>query len=294
MVVLVAAPASAARAEPPKAISIAAVGDTILGNTPQLPGSPAKYFRSVAPQLRGDVVFANLEGTLTDASGSKCGAGSSECFAFHNPPRFARAFRAAGFTVMNHANNHFGDFGAAGEADTIRALRRAGITQVGRPADITVIPVKNQRVAFLGFAPYDNTPSLLDLRTARSLIQTAASLADIVVVAIHAGTEGSDATHVTGHEEHDVGEDRGNPERFAHMAVDFNTSGVLSLAAILHVSLDPYGRFRSGRITSVRLAGPGRPTIDRSRAAIRLLRRLSRSDLGRYGVRISDKDLEEP
>ncbi|HUC01025.1 MAG TPA: CapA family protein [Solirubrobacterales bacterium] len=321
-VLLVAAPASAARAAVPKSISIAAVGDTILGNTPQLPGSPAKYFRSVAPRLQGDVVFGNLEGTLTNASASKCGAGSSECFAFRNPPRFARAFKAAGFTVMNHANNHFGDFGRAGEADTIRALRRAGITQSGRPADITVIPVKNLRVAFLGFAPYDNTPSLLDLPVARNLIEVAASLADIVVVAIHAGAEGSNALHVSGHEEHDVGEDRGNPERFAHMAVhagadlvlgsgphvlrgmeifhrrliayslgnfagfhNFNTSGVLSLSAILHVSLDPHGRFRSGRITSVRLAGPGRPVPDRSDSAAHLIRRLSRADFGRVAFR---------
>lgn len=315
---LIGLPAAPSRADGPPVVSIAAVGDTILGNTPQLPSQPAKYFSRVSAQLRGDIVFGNLEGTLTNAAGSKCGAGSSECFAFRNPPRFARAFRAAGFTVMNHANNHFGDFGAAGEADTVRALRRAGITQSGRPADITVIPVKNIRVAFLGFAPYDNTPSLLDLPVARSLIQTASSLADIVIVAIHAGAEGSDALHVTGHEETYLGEDRGNPERFAHMAVNvgadlvlgsgphvlrgmqiyrhrliayslgnfagfhnFNTSGVLSLSAILHVSLDAHGRFRSQRITSVRLAGAGRPRPDRQHAAAKLIARLSHSDFGK-------------
>jgi hypothetical protein len=316
---LLATPAAAT----PKVISLAAVGDTILGNTPVLPSQPAKYFRGVAHQLKGDVVFGNLEGTLTGASGSKCGAGSSECFAFRNPPRFARAFKAAGFTVMNHANNHFGDFGAAGQADTVRALHRAGIAQTGQPALITVIVVKNLQVAFLGFAPYSNTASLLDLRTARSQIRTAASLADIVVVAIHAGAEGAGALHVTGHEEHDVGEDRGNPERFAHMAVNagadlilgsgphvlrgmevyrrrliayslgnfagfhnFNTSGILSLSAILHVSLDNRGRFRSGRVTSVRLAGPGRPVLDRAPASARLIARLSRADFPGSGVRL--------
>jgi poly-gamma-glutamate capsule biosynthesis protein CapA/YwtB (metallophosphatase superfamily) len=318
VLLLAGLPASSARAEGPKAISIAAVGDTILGNTPQLPSRPAEYFRGVARQLRGDVVFGNLEGTLTDASGSKCGAGSSECFAFRNPPRFARAFKAAGFTVMNHANNHFGDFGAAGEADTVRALRRAGIAQTGQPGQITVVDVKGVRVAFLGFAPYDNTASLLNLPAARSLIQTASSVADIVVVAIHAGAEGSGALHVTGHEETYLGEDRGNPERFAHMAVNagadlvlgsgphvlrgmqlyrhrliayslgnfagfhnFNTSGVLSLSAILHVSLDAHGRFRSGRITPVELAGPGRPVPDRGHSAAKLINRLSRADFGR-------------
>jgi poly-gamma-glutamate capsule biosynthesis protein CapA/YwtB (metallophosphatase superfamily) len=152
-VLLVGLPAVPAGAAAPRSISIAAVGDTILGNTPQLPSQPAKYFRGVSAQLRGDVVFGNLEGTLTNASGSKCGAGSSECFAFRNPPRFSRALKAAGFTVMNHANNHFGDFGAAGQVDTVRALRRAGIAQMGQPGLITIIPVKGLRVAFLGFAP---------------------------------------------------------------------------------------------------------------------------------------------
>jgi hypothetical protein len=37
---------------------------------------------------------------------------------------------------------------------------------------------------------------------------------------MHAGAEGSDADDVTGQEETYVGEDRGNPEAFAHMAID--------------------------------------------------------------------------
>jgi hypothetical protein len=200
----------------------------------------------------------------------------------------------------------------------VRALHRAGIAQCGQPGLITITIVKGLQVAFLGFAPYSNTASLLDLPAARSQIRTAASLADIVVVAIHAGAEGAGALHVTGHEEHDVGEDRGNPERFAHMAVNagadlvlgsgphvlrgmeiyrrrliayslgnfagfhnFNTSGVLSLSAILHVRLDAHGRFRSQRVTSVRLAGPGRPVPDGSHSAAHLIDRLSRADFGR-------------
>jgi poly-gamma-glutamate capsule biosynthesis protein CapA/YwtB (metallophosphatase superfamily) len=321
VLLLIGLPAAPSRADGPPVVSIAAVGDTILGNTPKLPSQPAKYFSRVSAQLRGDIVFGNLEGTLTNASGSKCGAGSSECFAFRNPPRFARAFRAAGFTVMNHANNHFGDFGAAGEADTVRALHKVGIAQTGRPGQITIVRVKGVKVAFLGFAPYSNTGSLTNLSAARHLIRKASRVAEIVVVAIHAGAEGTGALHITGHEEVYLGEDRGNPERFAHMAVNagadlvlgsgphvlrgmqiyrhrliayslgnfagfhnFNTSGVLSLSAILHVGLDAHGRFRSGRITSVRLAGPGRPVPDRSHSAANLIERLSRADFGRAAL----------
>jgi poly-gamma-glutamate capsule biosynthesis protein CapA/YwtB (metallophosphatase superfamily) len=307
---LLSAPAVSAA---PKEISIAAVGDTILGNT---------------PELHGDVVFGNLEGTLTGASASKCGAGSSECFAFRNPPRFARAFKSAGFTVMNHANNHFGDFGAAGEADTLRALRRVGVAQTGQPGQITVVDVKGLKAAFLGFAPYGNTASLLNLRAARHLIGKAARAADIVVVAIHAGAEGTGALHVTGQEEHYLGEDRGNPERFAHMAVNagadlvlgsgphvlrgmeifhhrliayslgnfagfhnFDTSGVLSRSAILHLSVDAHGRFQTGQITSLRLTSPGRPVPDGSHASAKLITRLSRADFDRSGISLGKRDI---
>ncbi len=312
---------SAAHGRP---LTLAAVGDTILGDTPTLPANPVGYLSPISRQLRADVVFGNLEGTLTDASVSpKCGAGSSNCYAFRNPPRFARALRAAGFTAMNDANNHFGDFGAAGERDTVRALRRAGIAQTGRPGQIAVRVVRGTRIALLGFAPYANTASLTDLPAARRLIRRAARRAAIVVCMIHAGAEGAGETHVTGHEEHYLGEDRGNPQRFARMAIragadlvlasgphvlrgmqlyrdrliayslgnfagfhNFNGAGVLGLSAVLHVTLGPHGRLRSGRVAPVRLAGPGRPLPDPSGASVKLIRRLSRHDFGRSGVRL--------
>src|SRR6185312_15974218 len=122
---------------------------------------------------------------------------------------------AAGFTVMNNANNHSSDFGATGRADTVRALQAAGIAQAGLPGEITVVPAAGLRVAILGFAPYAVTASLLDLATARVLIQRADAKADIVIVAIHAGAEGAAAQHVTG------------AEAFAHMVVDAGADLVL-------------------------------------------------------------------
>src|ERR1700685_3845785 len=95
-----------------------------------------------------------------------------------------------------------------------------------------------------------------------------------------AGAEGSAADHVTGREEHYLGEDRGNAEAFAHMAIDsgaslviasgphvlrgmqfyqghliayslgnfasygdFSTDGDLGMSVILHVRLSSAGRF---------------------------------------------------
>ncbi len=327
--IALALPAGRASAAPAQmhGISVAAVGDTMLGNSPQLPPRPGAYLQRVHKQLRADVVFGNLEGTLTSRSGSaKCGAGSGNCFAFRAPPRFARYLHGAGFTAMNDANNHFGDFGAGGEVATVHALHRAGIAQTGKPGEITFRSVDGLRVAFLGFAPYFNTSPLTDLPVARRLIRRAARRAAIVICAIHAGAEGIGAQHVTGHEESYVGENRGNPERFAQMAIrngadlilgsgphvlrgiqiyhhrliayslgnfagfhNFDTTGALGTSAILHVSLDRHGAFRSGRIASVRLLGPGRPVLDRSRRGARLIAHLSRVDFGRSAVRVGGR-----
>jgi poly-gamma-glutamate capsule biosynthesis protein CapA/YwtB (metallophosphatase superfamily) len=310
------------------AVTFAAVGDTMLGNYPQLPADPGGYLDPVRKQLSGDVIFGNLEGTLTDvASSPKCGGGSGgSCYAFRTPPSYARHLAAAGFTVMNDANNHSYDFGQAGLDQTVAALHGAGIAQTGLPGEITVTKAGGEKVAFVGFAPYSLTASLLDLPAARKLIRQASRRAKIVVVAIHAGAEGTGAQHVTGSEEHYLGEDRGNARRFARMAVrsgadlvlgsgphvlrgmeiyrgrliayslgnfcgfhNFDTSGVLGASAILHVALDPDGEFRSGRIASVRLVDAGRPVPDPSGEGADLIRRLSREDLGKGAVRIGSK-----
>jgi poly-gamma-glutamate capsule biosynthesis protein CapA/YwtB (metallophosphatase superfamily) len=308
----------------PRTVSIAAVGDTMLGSTPQLPASPSTYLAAMRADLRGDIVFGNLEGTLTDATTSKCKPKAKDCFAFRAPPDFASDLRAAGFTVMNNANNHSSDFGPAGQAATVRALRAAGIAQTGLPGQITVVHARGVRVAIVGFAPYSGTASLVDLPAARALVERAGAMADIVVVAIHAGAEGSDAQHVTGGEESYAGEDRGNAEAFAHMAVDagadlvlgsgphvlrgmeifrgrliayslgnfagyhnFGLDGVLADSAVLHVHLSAKGAFRSGRITSVRLVGAGMPEPDTAGTGAQLIAELSRDDLGSRAIRVT-------
>ncbi len=305
-------------------VAIAAVGDTAMGVTPTLPPEPATYLARVDGELKGDVVFGNLEGTLTNVSESpKCGPESSECYAFRAPPEYARYLADAGFTLMSNANNHSFDFGEAGEEETIRALHGAGIEQTGLPGEITVVEAAGRRVAFLGFAPYSNTSSLTDVDAATDLVRRAERRADIVVVAIHAGAEGSDAGHVTGGEEEYLGEDRGNPEEFAHRAIDagadlilgsgphvlrgmevyrhrlvayslgnfsgfhnFTLEGALGESAVLHVTLAGDGSFRGGRLASLRLVDEGQPVPDPEEAAARDVAALSAADFGPTAVRV--------
>ena len=305
-------------------VTLTAVGDMILGITPELPPDPATYFEAVEPALRhgAQIVFGNLEGTLTTSTASKCGTTSGgDCFAFRNPPGYARYFKKAGFSVLNDANNHSHDFGAAGQAQTVRAIHAVGLAQTGLPGEITRVTANGIPVAFVAFAPYDYTASLLNLPAARALIRQAAREARIVVVYMHAGAEGSDADHVTGREETYLGEDRGNPEAFAHMAIDagaslviasgphvlrgmqfyqghliayslgnfagyhnFSIHGDLTMSAILRVRLSSSGRFEQARLYPVLLAGAGRPVPGGD--AISFVARLSTADFGASAARI--------
>jgi len=315
-------PGTAPAAAP--SVTIAAVGDTMLGNTPDLPPEPEAYFDAIKHTLDSgaQVVFGNLEGTLTTAATSKCGPHPGQkCFAFKVPPGYVRYFKDAGFTVLNNANNHSLDYGAAGQAQTVRTIHAAGLAQTGLPGEITVITANAIKVAFVAFAPYDYAASLLDLPAARALIERAGREAPIVVVYMHAGAEGSDADHVTGQEENYLGEDRGNAEAFAHMAVnsgaslviasgphvlrgmqfykghliayslgnfasygDFSTSGDLSMSAILHVTLSSAGRFERARIYPVQFRGQGQPIP--GGGAVRFIAQLSAEDFGPTAARV--------
>lgn len=315
----------------PGPVTISVVGDTDFGNTPLLPPDPASYLDPVRSQLAAQIVFGNLEGTLTDSTGSKCGSRATNCFAFRAPPGYATFLRQAGFTILNSANNHSHDFGAQGVADTSAALQAAGIVQAGLPGQIGMVRVGTTTVAFVDFAPYPTTNDLLDFATARTLIQQARSTANIVVVYMHAGAEGSQATHVTGQEETYVGEDRGNAEAFAHAAIDdgadlviasgphvlrgmefyqghliayslgnfagyhnFATGGVLSLSGILKVTLDGHGQFVTGMFVSLSLDGDDRPSVDPSGSAARLVAQLSTEDFGPRAATISASGVISP
>ncbi|HEY2518635.1 MAG TPA: CapA family protein [Streptosporangiaceae bacterium] len=307
-------------------VTIAAVGDMMLGNSPDLPPSPATYLDPVKPVLDGgaQIVFGNLEGTLTTAPGSKCSPKSAgkTCFAFRDPPDYVRYFAGAGFTILNDANNHSMDFGPAGQAETVRTIHAAALAQTGLPGEITLVTANGVRVAFVAFAPYGYTPSLLDLPAARALIQKATKEAPVVVVYMHAGAEGSDADHVTGSDETYVGEDRGNPEAFAHQAIDsgaslviasgphvlrgmqfyrghliayslgnfagygnFGAGGNLSLSAVLHVTLSGTGRFDRARLYPLQLSGQGQPIPGGDATAF--VAQLSQADFGSSAARIS-------
>jgi len=317
--------------KPSGTVTLSAVGDTMLGYAGTLAPAPDTYFDGVRRQITGDIRFANMEGTLTNLTSGKCGANSTACYEFRVPPSWARYFKHAGFTIVSNANNHAFDFWQAGLDDTVTALDRDGLAHTGRTHEITYLHVHGLTVAFIGVASYPNTGPLNDYPAARRLIQAADRHADVVVVAMHAGAEGVAAEHLTGRDEIYEGENRGNPEAFAHMAIDagadliigysphvlramqvyhrrliayslgnfagyhnFTTEGALGVSGILHVKLAADGRFLSGRLVSTVLAGPGQPELDPDRQAAALVEQLSREDLGTRGAHLSADGVISP
>ena len=312
-------------AVPAGVVTIAAVGDIVMGSTPNLPPDGGRsFFDGVKTDLAGDVVLGNLEGTLSVGGGSKCGADSSNCYAFQTPPSYGAWLKQAGFTVMNLANNHAYDFGPSGQTQTLAALKKQQLATTGRPGEIAYQQVGQIKVAIVGFAPYSWAQSLTDIPAARSLVKKAAANADVVIVTMHAGAEGTDHTHVRPGTETYLGENRGNVVAFSHAVVEagadavighgphvlrgiewykgrliayslgnfagykvFALGGPLSLSGILRLTLRGDGAFDSGTLVPTRLVGGGLPALDPAESAHGIVRTLSKQDFGARAVKVS-------
>ncbi len=325
------APPADAEPEPePEAgsVTIGWVGDTMLGRSGALPPDEGRGLLTEVGRITVDpaVMIGNLEGTLSVGGASKCGGASGgNCHAFQVPPSHAGALHAAGFDVMSLANNHALDFGEDGREQTIAALDERKIDHTGLPGQVTVVERDGVKTAVLGFAPYPWASSLTDLEAAATLVREAGEQADVVVVTMHAGAEGTGATRTPPGPESAFGEDRGDPRAFARAVIDagadlvlgagphvlrgmeryrdrliayslgnfagfhnFATSGSLAFSGVLRVSLNEDGTLRSGRFSSLMLDSAGAPRPGPSDAAARMVSELSAADFGPAGVEVSE------
>lgn len=307
-------------------VTIAWGGDTVLGSIYGLPPDRGRALLvNVAGIFRSaDIGFVNLEEALSDGPPTKCGPGSSNCFSFGAPTSFAGALPASGIRIVNLANNHTADYGSAGEESTIVALRKAHVAWTGKPGQIRILRVNGLRIAFLGFAPYPWASRLDRIGDAAALVRRAAAKADLVVVAMHAGAEGSTANHVPRGTEYYLGENRGNSRAFAHAVVDagadlvvgsgphvvrgvqwyhgrliayslgnlagwhtFGLGGALSASAIFAVTLRGNGSVARALWTPLVLESPGIPRLDPAKTSLRLVSALSRADFGLSAARFT-------
>jgi len=235
---------NAANAEPTprvtnnEPITIAAVGDIMLGSTfpneTRLPPNDgADELKEVTPILSAaDIAFGNLEGPLLEGGVSaKCPPNSTRCFAFRVPTRYGKYLKAAGFDILNLANNHAGDFGDNGRESTRKALDDLGLKHSGSDrsaqfASVT-LEVKGKKITFISFAHNNISLNVNDIETAKQVVAAAKKKADLVVVSYHGGAEGTGAQHVPFNTEIFVGEARGNLRVFTHAVIDAGADLVL-------------------------------------------------------------------
>jgi hypothetical protein len=310
-------------------IVVTAVGDVMLGTTfpdesTLPPNDGAGLLDEVTPLLRrGDVVYGNLEGPLTDGGDSaKCrGKKEGTCFAFRVPTRYNTYLKDAGFNAMGLANNHAMDFGQEGRTSSRTALDAVQIAHTGEVGDIARLTVKGRKVEIIAFATYPGAYNFLDLDESLQTIRAARAEADLVIVGFHGGAEGATHQHVLAGDETFLGEDRGDLRKFTHSAIDagadlvlgsgphvvramevykgkliayslgnfatygpFNLSAENGLSLVLEAHLAADGTFLGGRVYPVKQEKPGGPKLDPAARILPVLRGLSNTDFGPNAV----------
>jgi len=308
-------------------IIITAVGDMMLGtnypNDSYLPPNEGKNQLAQIDSLLagGDILFGNLEGVILNEGGIHKNCNNPKtCYIFRSPEYMLTRIKEAGFNVMSVANNHAGDFGAAGRNNTSKMLDSLQINYAGN----TFI-VDGMIYGFAAFAPNRGTPSINNLDSAKRTIQHLDSLVDIVIVSFHGGAEGSQHTHVTKKREYFYRENRGNVHQFAHAMIDagadvilghgphvpravevykkrfiayslgnfctygrFNLSGFKGLAPIIKINVNAQGEFINGKLIAAKQIGRGTPVSDPKNKVISLIKKLSEEDLPESEISIDE------
>jgi hypothetical protein len=152
-----------------------------------------------------DVAVLNLETPL-----STRGTPASKTYTFRGPPALAADLAEAGVDVVSLANNHALDYGVDALVDTLAVTAEAGVRTVGAGLDATaayapaLVDTPAGRVAVVGVTRVLHTraweatatrpglASAYDEPAAVAAVQAARAAADVVVVAVHWGTERAD------------------------------------------------------------------------------------------------------
>jgi poly-gamma-glutamate synthesis protein (capsule biosynthesis protein) len=185
------------------------VGDIALGDHPLCAGfgthsrsasrPPGFVFEHVRAEFaRADLLFGNLECTLSETGLDRRSYHSMQ---MRGHPDYVQGLREAGFHVLNHANNHSMQHGAAPFRETVAMVRAAGIAVCGLRAatggaEPVVIERNGLRVACLGYSLrprqyFTETPLYAEGERARVLddVRGVRATSDVVVVSFHWGDE---------------------------------------------------------------------------------------------------------
>jgi poly-gamma-glutamate synthesis protein (capsule biosynthesis protein) len=191
-------------------ITITAVGDLLFDLGPRrmiaAKGGKAPLAKVASVLRAADLTIANLETPLSNRGASVLGKPAN--LIFDGDPRGVLSLTDSGIDIVSLANNHAMDHGTIALKDTLATLDKAGIAHAGAGLNTkaawtpAIVDVNGRKVAYLAFTqiiPSYFTPSATraGVATGTSITKMAATVraakkkADIVIVAVHWGTEQS-------------------------------------------------------------------------------------------------------
>ena len=149
---------------------------------------------------KADIVFANLEGPISDK-----GQDAGNTYSFRFRVDVADALRQAGFDVLSLANNHMADWGKEAFEDTFGWLERSGVIGIGagrnkkEASEVKILESNGLKIGFLAFS--DVGPNWLGATASSSgvllasvqnfdeIIKNASEKTDALAVSFHFGKE---------------------------------------------------------------------------------------------------------
>ncbi len=163
-------------------------------------GNYDRLFENVSSLKNADILFANLEGDVSDKGhnvGSK--------FSFRMDPIILPTLKNAGIDIVSFANNHVGDWSKEAFDDTRTRLDASGIKYSGAGDTKTdarepeIFEVNGKKIGYLGFT--DVGPNWLEATDTSSgvnlasdpdfanIISSAKQKVDVLIVSMHWGIE---------------------------------------------------------------------------------------------------------
>ncbi len=180
-------------------------------------------------------------------------------------------------------------------------------------------------VGVIGFTTYPYAYDLLDIARSAAVVDSVRPMVDLLVVTFHGGAEGSKALHVPEAAESLSREPRGDLRAWARAVIDagadavvghgphvlrgiefyqgkpiayslgnfltyrgFNLAGPLGLTGVLQFELGPDRAWRRGRFVPMMQLPLAGPAPDSTRAALDLIRTLSREDFPDSAARFTE------
>lgn len=149
---------------------------------------------------KSDIVFANLEGVVSDK-----GEDLRNLYSFRMDPEVVPALKGAGISILSVANDHIGDWGRLAYIDTLERLKENEILYTGggnnkKEAETpTIIEKYGMKIGFLGFsdkgpdymvAGQETTGILLaNDPNFDEIVKNASNQVDYLIVYFHFGDE---------------------------------------------------------------------------------------------------------